>query len=222
MWLQPSDACFRRAGAYFFSTTFQVNIMFQPTFANMSGAFAISLAMLAPVTAAADCIRATGAGDGFAGPGTYTTAEGYQLVIEPADYTPHGDNALGFVAADMGAVECLGASEGYGLKSAALRLTISGEQPVNTLSIAYCTSYPILNISAGSESPPAYHENWKRDPIPAEIADDAGDAVQVVNAPVWNGDTYMDEAQITLTSEAGLNRVLFGLREGFVTEICLN
>ena len=177
---------------------------------------------LAPLGANADCLKASSGEAGFDGPGTFTTPEGFEITIAPADYTPHGDNALGFVKAGIAASECLGAHEAYGLKSAALRLSFSATAPVRVVSISYCAAYPVINISAGSEIPPAYRENWKRNPIPGEITDNAGNRVAVVNAPVWNGDIYLDEAQLTLSGAADLQTVLFGLREGFITEICVN
>ena len=195
--------------------------MFSTTSTALLGAICATL--LTPLAAAADCIRASDSVEGaFNGEGTFTSAEGFELGVEATEYTPHADNALGFVASGMGATECHGAGEGFGLKSAALRLNFTGEVPVTSVSIAYCVSYPILNISAGSESPPAYHENWKRNPIPGEIADDAGNMVTVVNAPVWNGDIYLDEAMLTLSSQAGLETMVIGMREGFITEICMN
>ncbi len=177
---------------------------------------------LSPLAANAGCIATSSTADGaINGPGDYTTEDGHAFTLEVADYTPHGDNALGFVVAEMRAVECLEATEGLALNSAAMRLNFTGDMAVNSVTIDYCTSYPIINISAGSETPPAYHENWKKHDIPGEIADDNGNMVAVMNEPTWNGDIYMDEAKLTLTSDAGLPTALFGMREGFVMQVCV-
>ncbi len=182
-----------------------------------------ALLPLAPAAALADCLEAAAGGEGtFAGPGSFTTAEGYGIEIEPADYTPAPGKSGGFAVAQMQPTECLGAGEALALQSAAMRLNLSGDKPVKAVSIAYCAAFPIVNISAGTEMPPAYHDNWKTGaPMPETLADDAGNAVALANAATWNGEIYLEEAELTLTSEAGLSTVLFGLREGFVTRICV-
>ncbi|HGG04969.1 MAG TPA: hypothetical protein ENK28_05870 [Aliiroseovarius sp.] len=195
-------------------------------FSNIFAPLSTVALILSPIAAQAGCLSASSTLDGaINGAGSYTTPEGDQFDLEIVDYTPHGENSLGFVVAEMRPIdyECQGANEGLALKSAAMRLNFTGDQAPKSVKISYCTAYPVINLSAGTEMPPVYHDNWRTTtPVPAEIPDDNGNMVQVQNEPNWNGDIYLFEANITLTSDAGVNTVMFGMNDGHIIDVCVD